>query len=252
MKRWVLTVMFLSLSTGCTSENAQGEIAKIPEASGICFSHKSKTLFVANDEGKVYEINKDGKILREKRLGEYDLEGVACDDGRGELLFAQEGADNILVVSQKSLKVKKTIDIKRKHRGKLILKKDKNDGLEAITIIDGAIFLSNQSHKFLPKKDPSVVIKVDKKQKAKVTIKELFEHGHQDIAGLTYHDKYLFMVSDSEDLLIKYDIQKKRVIATAPLPPFAQEGVAFDDEGYIYIANDEGSVFKYPRKQFGL
>lgn len=247
----ILAGMFLSIMIGCSGES--NVIANIPEASGICFSQKSQTLFVAHDEGKVYEISKEGKILRKKRLGKYNLEGVVCDDVKGELLFAVEGKDSILVVGQKNLKVRNNIKIKRAYHDKIILKKDKKShGIEGIAMVDDFLYISNQSHKFFPKKDPSLLIKVAKDAKKKVTILELFEHGHKDVAGLTYHDKYLFMVSDSENLLIKYSLEDKKVVGTAKLPLFAQEGVAFDDDGHIYFANDRGSVLKYKREKFGL
>ncbi len=251
MKRIILLGVMFFIVIGC--EGKSNEIAKIPEASGICFSQKSKTLFVAHDEGKVFEIDKNGKILRERRLGKYDLEGVACDDIKGELLFAVEGKDNILVVGQKNLKIRNYINIKRVYHDKMILKKDrKNKGLEGIAIVGDALFLSNQSDVFLPKKNPSLLIKVEKSNKKKVTISKLFEHGHKDISGLTYHDKYLYMVSDTEDLLLKYSLDEKKVVFTAKLPAFAQEGVAFDDEGYIYFADDNGAVLKYKKEKFGL
>jgi len=251
MNKMILVGMFLSIMIGCSGES--NVITKIPEASGICFSKKSQTLFVANDEGKVYEISKEGKILREKRLGKYNLEGVACDDAKGTLLFAIEGKDNILLVGQKNLKVRNNIKIKRAYHDKIILKKDKKShGIEGIAIVGEFLYISNQSNKFFPKKDPSLIIKVAKNAKKKVTILELLEHGHKDVSGLTYHDKHLFMVSDSENLLLKYSLEEKKVVGTAKLPFFAQEGVAFDDEGYIYFANDRGSVCKYKREKFGL
>jgi len=240
------------LLLGCEGKSNSYEIAQIPEASGICFSSKSQTLFVVEDEGKIYEISTSGKILRQKRLGDYDLEGIACDDKEGELLLAQEGEDNILVVGKSTFNVKKSINVKRKFKGRLILKKDKKHGLEGITLIDDYILLSNQSKKIGAKKDPSVMLKVEKTKKQKVAIKELFEHGHIDISGLCYHDNYLFMVSDRENLLLKYDVKAKKVIGTAKLPLASQEGVTFDDDGNIYIANDAGSVLKYKRTKFGL
>ena len=60
------------------------------------------------------------------------------------------------------------------------------------------------------------------------------------------------MVSDKEDLLLKYDIKSQKVVATASLSPYDQEGVAFDDEGYIYIADDKGHVYKYKFSEIGL
>lgn len=251
MNKVILLGAIFFIMIGC--EGKSNVIVKIPEASGICFSKMSQTLFVANDEGKVFEISKEGKILRKKRLGKYDLEGVACDDAKGELLFAVEGKDNILVVGKKNLKIKNNIKIKRVYHDKIILKKDrKSHGIEGIAIVGDFLYISNQSNKFFPKKDPSLIIKVAKYAKKKVTILELLEHGYKDVSGLTYHDKYLFMVSDSKNLLIKYSLEEKRVIGTAKLPKFAQEGVAFDDEGYIYFANDKGSVYKYKREKFGL
>jgi uncharacterized protein YjiK len=220
-------------------------IADIPEASGICFSQNSKTLFVVEDEGKIYEISTSGEVLRQKRLGDYDLEGIACDDREHRLLLAQEGEDAILVVSQKKLRLKKRIKIKKKFHGKTILRRDKKHGLEGITIVDDSLFLSNQ-------KDPSLVLKVPKKDKAKVPILELLKHGYKDVAGLAYHDGYLFMVSDSANLLLKYDIKEKRVVATAKLPLASQEGITFDNDGNLYIADDAGRVLKYRRKRFGL
>ncbi len=66
------------------------EIANIPEASGICYSKTSDTLFVVNDEGRVYEITTKGKILREKRIGKYDLEAIDIDEKNSLLLLANE------------------------------------------------------------------------------------------------------------------------------------------------------------------
>ncbi len=239
------------LLLGCETTN-KALLVKISEASGICFSKKSHTLFVVGDEGNLYEITTNGRIVRQKHLGNYDLEGIACDDQKEQLLLAHEGKDAIMIVNQKSFNIQKVVDIKRKYRGKLILKKDKKNGLEGITIINDKIFLSNQSNVFFPKKDPSVLFSVDKKAKAKVAIKRLYDHGYQDIAGLDYHDKKLYMVSDKEDLLLVYDIKEKKVLKEVKLPPFSQEGVALDDVGYIYFANDEGSILKYKRTTLGL
>ena len=46
---------------------------------------------------------------------------------------------------------------------------------------------------------------------------DLIEHHVADTAGLTYHEGYLYMVSDKEDLLIKYDIQKKETVQKVKL-----------------------------------
>ena len=225
-------------------------IANVPEASGICYSKNSDTLFVANDEGKVYELSTDGKILRKKRLGDYDLEGVACDDKKAQLYFAVEGSDNILVVKQKRLKVIKKININREYKGRTLLVKDKKRGLEGITMDDKYFYLSNQSERKYPRSDPSVIIKIDRVIRKKADIKGMIDHKQLDIAGLAMHNGYLYMVSDTENNLIKYDIQRDKVVSIKELPDFAQEGVTFDDQGYIYFADDNGRVLKYLETDF--
>ncbi len=246
MKIYILFLICLFTSYS----HAKNILVHIPEASGICYAKNSDTLYVANDEGKVYEIDTDGKILREKRLGKYDLEGVACDDKNNKLLFAVEKQDNILVVNQKTLKVQKEIDIKREFKDIQVLKKDKKNGLEGIAITDEGIYLSNQSKKRWPKSDSSVLIKINSIDKKKVTIREIVDHGYIDIAGLSFHKGYLYMVSDYDNLLIKYDLKNNKTIWKKALPDFACEGVAFDDVGNIYFADDAGKIYKYRFKVF--
>ncbi len=244
---YVLTVLFFLTSCSAKEDHV---IANVPEASGICYSKHSDTLFVANDEGRIYELSREGKILRKKRLGDYDLEGVACDEKKAQLYFAVEGSDNILVVKQKTFKVIKKININREYKGRTLLVKDKKRGLEGITMDDKYFYLSNQSERKYPRKDPSVIVKIDRKVKKKSDIKDMIDHKQLDVAGLEMHNGYLYMVSDTDNKLIKYDIRRDKVVWVKALPDFAQEGVTFDDQGYIYFADDNGRVLKYPETDF--
>lgn len=232
------------------------ELAKIPEASGICFIEKTKRLIVVNDEGWIYELNLKGKIKEKKYLGKYDLEGITYDKKNDKLLVAVEGDESILVLDRKSLTIEKEVKIKRKFDGVELLKKSKKAGLEAIAIDEnGDIYLSNQSKKTYDnklKENASVVFKIDsldKKEGKKAKIVEVYNHGYIDIAGLTFHDGYLYMTSDKKNLLIKYDLKKNKTIKKIKLPKSAQEGICFDDDGNIYIADDNGAVLRYKVKK---
>jgi len=59
-------------------------------------------------------------------------------------------------------------------------------------------------------------------------------------------------VSDKEDLLIKYDTDKKKIVQKVELSKGAWEGLAFDTKGYVYLADDDGRVVKYKKKTLGL
>ncbi len=244
----IYNLFLIIFFTSCS--HSDNLLIHIPEASGICYEKSSNSLFVANDEGLVYEIDTSGKVLRKRCLGHFDLEGVACDSKKGKLYFAVEKSDHVLVVNQKNLSVVKEIDIKRKYKKIKILKKDRKHGLEAIAITPDGLYLSNQSFKRYPQEDPSVLLKIGSLKKRKTVIKKIIDHGYIDISGMSYYNNYLYMVSDTDNLLIKYDLQNQKTIATKKLPPAAYEGVTFDNFGNIYFADDDGRVLKENFKGF--
>jgi len=249
----ISVVVFILLSV--LNLNAK-TIAKIPEASGIAYVQKSNSLFVANDEGTIYEITKKGKIVRKRFLGKYDLEGITYDKTNDKLLLAVEGDESILVLNRSSLDFEKEIKIKRKYKKLKLLKKSKKAGIEAIAMDDnGDIYLSNQSRITYNKKlkvNASVVFKIGSQKKNKAKIIEVFNHGYIDIAGLTFHDGYLYMTSDKKNLLIKYDIKNNKTVKKIKLPKSAQEGICFDDNNNIYIADDNGRILKYKANKLGI
>ncbi|CAA6805661.1 MAG: Unknown protein [uncultured Sulfurovum sp.] len=234
MKHLLIKTLGLLISLNffaCADQRSDNVIASIPEASGISFCEDSQTLMVANDEGSFYELSSRGEILLEHKLGKYDLEGVVCEKKR--LIFAvEDGA--ILEVNRKTLKSKK---FKLKGQDFKISKKS---GIEGITKIDNLYYLSLQTKN---KKDAKLlVVKLDKNN-AKVI--KTISHGVIDSAGMQFHKKKIFIVSDKKDKLYIYNIKKNQISKEIKLPPFAQEGVTFDNNGHIYFADDNGAVRKY-------
>ena len=227
----IVTLALLLNLTACGKEKSSNIIATIPEASGISFCKGSKSLVVANDEGAFYELSLEGKVLQHHQLGDYDLEGVVCQ--KEHFIFAiEDGA--LLSVERKTLKSKR---FKVKGQGFKISKKH---GIEGITKIDDFYYLTIQSKK--RKKSKILLVKLGKNY-AKVV--KTIHHRIIDSAGMEYHDKNLFIVSDREERLYRYDLKREKILKTIKLPKFAQEGVTFDNEGYIYFADDNGAVLKY-------
>lgn len=246
-------ILALLFFTACGQSRENHIIAKIPEASGICFHKNSKTLYAVSDRGTVYELNTKGKILRKKHIGDYDLEGIACDPRNGTILAIAEGKDNILVLNPKTLNIQKEISIQRSFKNKKLLVKDKENGIEGITVDNrGIIYVSNQSTRKYPKEDPSVLVLVKDLRDKETAILSFIDHGKKDIAGLAWQNGYLYMVSDQKDKLYRYSLDKKKVDLSVKLPKFAQEGVTFDEDGNIYFANDKGNILKYKAKKFNL
>lgn len=220
-------------------------ISKIPEASGICFSKKSNSLFVVGDEGYIYELSLKGEILRKKHMGNFDFEGIAIDEKNALILVAVEGKDDIFIYSKDNLKLKSKISINRKYKDIKVLKKG-GDGLEGITLYKNKIYIANQSNKKYPKEDSSFIAILDYDlSKKKLKIKDIIDTKHKDIAGLSFYKDTLYFVSDKNSLLVKYDIENRKVIKEYKLnKKFAQEGIAFDNKGNLYIADDKGKILK--------
>ncbi|WP_320036062.1 SdiA-regulated domain-containing protein [Halarcobacter sp.] len=220
-------------------------IANIPEASGICYSNISDSLFVVNDEGTLYELTTKGKILREKKLGKYDLEAVEVDEENALLLLINEKKDSIIVVDKKSFDIVKKIKIDREYKKIKLLKKG-GDGIEGLALYKNKLYASNQSKKMFPKEDSSVIVILDYKlEEKKLKIIDIINPEIKDISGLTFYKDTLYMISDKNSKIISYDIKKSKIIDTKKLSKkYAQEGIAFDTKGNLYIADDNGKILK--------
>ena len=241
MKFYFLAFIVLSF-IGCAKPVGE-KISKIPEASGVSYCENSNTLVVANDEGTYFEISLKGKILQKVKLGKYDLEGVVCEDEK--MIFAIENK-GILILDRKTGKKKKVL-INSTYQGKKLNLFNKKAGVEGIAKVGNTIYLAKQS-----KKKKHSFIAVVKLTPYPGRVIDVIEHHIADTSGLTYHNGYLYMVSDKKDLLIQYDLDKNKIVKKVKLAKGAWEGIAFDNSGYVYLADDDGWIVKYEKKELGL
>lgn len=228
-----------SIFSGCMKSDCIKDhtIASIPEASGINYCANTGTLVVANDEGKFYEITLNGEIIATHSVGNYDLEGVVCENDR--FIFAIENGD-ILSVNRKTLQ-QDLFPLKGD------IKLGKKNGVEGIAKVDNNYLLTVQSK---DKDKASFIVVTLDNDSARVV--NTIHHGIKDSAGLDYKDGKLYIVSDTKDKLYIYDLEKEKVIQKIKLPSFAQEGVALDENGNIFFADDNGRILKYTLKELGL
>ena len=240
--KYYVWLLFALLVSACGAPEGK-VIAKIPEASGISHCISDDTLVVANDEGTYYKINRKGKILQQTMLGNYDLEGVICEES--QMIFALENRGLLIVDTQTG--EKREISLDTIYHGKKLPLFNKKSGIEGIAKVGNRVYLAKQS-----KKKKKSFIAVVRLMPYPSRIIDVIEHHVADTAGLTFYDGYLYMVSDKEDLLIKYDLQKKKIVQKVKLEKGAWEGIAFDTEGNVYLADDDGRIVKYKKKRLGL
>lgn len=227
------------------------------EPSGIVFHPQRGTLFVVGDLGDVCEIQTDGTLVKQKHVRDADFEGVTCDPTTGLLYIAIEGEEKILEVNPESFEILREFDIPRTFQGKTVLKKGEQ-GIEGITFVPdeshpegGTFYVNNQSFDLDNVEDPSAIfqiqlpLKTGSGKKLKAEIIRYFEPGVVCLSGIHYDSiaQRLYVVSNSTNTFLEITMAGELINFYA-FPGSEQEGIAIDDAGYMYIAQDTGGIVK--------
>ena len=226
------------------------------EPSGIVFHPLRKTLFAVGDEGDICEIKTDGVLVKTKRLRRADFEGITCDPSTGLLYVAVEGEDKILEIDPENLAILREFTVDRIFRGRTVFKKG-GDGIEAITFVPdsshpqgGTFYVTNQSFDVRNHLDPSVVVEIElplkERSKSYAEIINVFPIGIASLSGLYYDQKsnHIYVISSFKGALLEINRKGEILKIYNDLPSLIPEGIAIDDDGFVYIAQDSGGILK--------
>jgi uncharacterized protein YjiK len=225
-----------------------------PEPSGLCFHPIRKTLFAVSDEGEITEIEKDGApVFRLKVSG--DLEGVTVHPETGLLYLVKEGDDVVLEFDPEKKEVTRAFPINRAFGGNPnFIEKRTNgfdNGIESIAFVmdekhpeGGTFYMGNQW-------DPPCIMEVaiplksSREQTATADILRVLPLKMDDPSAMYYDRRSGLMnvVDDADNILVEITLEGKILREYAFLGD-RQEGIARDDEGYLYIAQDSGGILK--------
>jgi len=227
---------------------------KLTEPSGICFHPIRKTLFVVSDEGAVLEMDKDGTPISLVEVPG-DLEGITVHPITGFLYILQEGEDIVLEYDPDLKIVLRRFPINRSYGGdpEFLEKREQqyDNGVECVTFVPndshpegGTFYIGNQW-------DPPclmevlVPIKTAINDRAEAHILRVLPFQIDDPSALFYDPKLrlLNVISDADNILYELTLEGKVVRAYA-FPGDNQEGLARDDQGFLYIAQDNGGIIK--------
>jgi len=225
-----------------------------PEPSGICYHPQRKTLFVVSDEGRISEIRTDGTPLFTLKIPG-DLEGITVNPQTGLLYIAMEGEDVILEFDPDRREITRRFIINREFQGdsNFLQKQEENydNGIESITFVPdsgnpegGVFYVGNQW-------DPPCVMEVlvplksSRKEIEEARILRVLPLVMDDPAAMyyDYESRLLNVVSDADNILVEITLEGKIVNEYAFVGD-NQEGIAIDDQGYMYIAQDSGGIIK--------
>jgi uncharacterized protein YjiK len=225
-----------------------------PEPSGLCFHPSRGTLFVVSDEGEIAEIGKDGELLFRAEIPG-DLEGITVEPESGFLYLIKEGDDIILEFDPETKEITRTFPLNRTYHGnpdfieKRIGRYD--NGIESIAFVrddkhpeGGTFFIGNQW-------DPPCLMEVwlplksSQEKSTEARIIRVLSLILDDPAAMYYDCRtgLLNVVSDADNILVEITLQGK-IVREFAFTGDSQEGIAIDDEGYLYIAQDSGGILK--------
>ncbi len=193
------------------------------EPSGLTYDPKTDTLWAVSDGGDgIYQIDKQGKVLKKLDTPSHDLEGIAYNPNTDTFLLAEERNREIVEINRQG-KVLRTIKVPVKWRFWHI-----NHGIEGVSYDPetGHIFVVNE-------KSPRAVMELD--ESGKIT-KSFDVDEADDLSGI-------FWDGTSGKLLV-LSHESKRVMEFTPdgeLTGLFQidvpqaEGITRDANGNIYI-----------------
>ncbi len=226
----------------------------IIDPSGICLHPIRKTFFVISDKGVIFEIEQDGTPVTSSPVSG-DLEDITVDPTTGLLYIVVEGDDVILEFDPDKKEVRRRFPVNRSFGsdpGFLQKQKDKYDnGIEALVFVPnpghpegGTFYAGNQE-------DPDCImelyvpIRSSRAGAADAKILRVLPFRVRDPGAISYdpETKLLSIVSDADNLFLEITPDGKLVKEYA-FPGNDQEGVAWDDQGYIYICQDSGGILK--------
>jgi len=222
------------------------------EPSGIAINQDTRTIYVISDDGTLCTLadNKLSCTIQDK----LDYEGLTLTSEYPDLLFAiEEGKDNLHTIKTSGEKVS-SINIQRRLDGRLMFDK-KGNGLEALAFFKkdrgfNYFFAANQSDKFEGHDSSGILMfsvrddklmNAGKRDRAELVLFNKLKI--KDISGLTFHNGYLFAISDTENTLFVFN-EKLALIQKFDLPGKDQEGIAFLDDT-LYIVQDSGNMFSF-------
>jgi uncharacterized protein YjiK len=227
---------------------------RVEPPSGLVFHPSRRTLFAVGDNGFIAEMKTDGTPIFGQALAG-DLEGITVDPSTGLLYIIVEGDDVILEFDPESRMVTRRFPIDRAFAGNpQFLQKQTDrydDGVEAIAWVPnpghpegGTFYIGNQW-------DPPALFEVEAPVRSRPSgsprarIIRLLPTRIADPSDMYYdpETRRLNVLCDTDNLLLEITLEG-RIVKQYSFPGDTQEGLAVDDEGFIYFAQDTGGIIK--------
>ena len=202
---------------------------EIPEPSDICLHPNGTSFFMVSDDGYLYEMDFQAKIIRQADYQGYDCEGVYADEQF--VYVVEEMTRKIKIFDIETLTLQRTIYVP--YSG------GRNKAYESLTFNKAkGVFV------MFTEKDPIYLFELNKDFQVVNEIR--MDKLARDISGATYYNDHLWVLSDEDRTIFKMNPKTYAVLDSWKLNVVNPEGIAFDKEGNLYIISDDMErLYKY-------
>lgn len=202
----------------------------VQEPSGLAYDPVRGLLLVVSDEGGFFALNKRGEVVESHPSPEGDLEGIAFDPARKLIYIAEERERRIFLLNR-SGKVLRSFRVDLAgHNG------PDNKGIEGLTLD------TKRDHLFLVKeRSPFFVMELDREGKPLRTFKV---EGISNLSGIHYLERTgnLLLLSRGSQKVLEVTREGKLVGEPISIGFPNAEGIALDEEGYLYLTLDGNNI----------
>lgn len=227
----------------------------VPEPSGLCYYPPRQSLFIVDDGAQdrlaaVYEIDFQGQVLQKREIG-FDLEGVCFCPADGLIYVADESEERLYLLDPGDLGLVRTVRISRSMSGEEKLKAGGN-GFEGIEYIPDGFGEWSDSIVLLNQDDPHALLAVRRSDMIAEEEGETEAFGFLGIAAINAGSLLfdagtgeLWVVHSWMNVMEMLDIRSLEVLRWEVVPGAAQEAVAIDGDGRLWIGSDSGGLAVY-------
>lgn len=198
------------------------------EPSDIVCDASGAYFFMVGDKGVLSKVDTTGKVFATAKNKGLDFEGICLYNN--QVYVTDERTRRIMVYSADSLTLVRQNEVSY-HGGM-------NLGYECI-----AYNYKKNCFIVITEKDPTWVFELNADL---VKINEVKLKIASDISGITYHNDYLYALSDEEQSVLKLDPLTYKVIKKWRVPITNPEGICFDNAGNLIVVSDlEQKIYKF-------
>jgi uncharacterized protein YjiK len=230
---WVLAGLTLALSVFAFSKIPMLKFTrwtslKVHEPSDIALANDGLSYYVvSDDDAAVYQLDLEGKVLRKSKTLGIDLEAVCV---RPDFLYVvDETPRKVYQLDYNTLEVIRTFYVP--YSG------GRNKSFESLTYNE-----TKKCFVMITERDPVIIFELDHDFRQ---INEMYWKNARDISAATYHNGFIWLLSDEDMTVFKCDPKTYGIVSQWRINVHNPEGIVFNGQEMLIVADDLERLYRF-------